>query len=79
MSFKQWTKITKIWLLQVKELNPDADIITEHIPSLLKFSTNIIVQIQKGVKSNKLYTLKKKKKTQTKMFLWLKAYYEFII
>lgn len=40
---KQLTKLTNIWLLQVKDLNPDADFITEHILSLLKLSANITV------------------------------------
>lgn len=59
-----------------KRLNSDADFVTDHILSLLTFSTNITVQTQKEVKTSKLYTSKKKK---SKMFLWLKAYYEFII
>lgn len=45
--FKQSTKITKIWFLQIEDLNPDADFIIEHMPSLLKLSRNVTVQTQK--------------------------------
>lgn len=50
--FKQSTKITKIWFLQIEDLNPDADFIIEHMPSLLKLSTNVTVQTQRSKNLN---------------------------
>lgn len=74
---KQLTESKQIWLLQIKDLKPDADFITEHIPSLLKFTTHITMPRLKKVKiSKRIYLFKKKIQLR---YLWLKVRYECII